>query len=153
LPTRIKFYQSTSAASLPEYQNGAIFIVQRDGTKQLGDMYVDVETGKRLHIKPETDAKIYSETEFEDLTNEVSSLGAIYITYVLDENNERVQTGIRVGDGLAYIKDLPKYPYISQEKIDFWDNKVNAYIATDSVFNGAYTAADANETLVLTRVL
>ena len=46
--------------SLPEHQDGAIFIIERSSTT--GDMYVDVEHGKRLHIVPDSPIKYVSKS-------------------------------------------------------------------------------------------
>ncbi|MBR6529624.1 MAG: hypothetical protein IKT62_06260 [Firmicutes bacterium] len=48
----IKFFRGAAGVSLPEHHDGAIFIVERGSTT--GDMYVDVENGKRLHIVPDS---------------------------------------------------------------------------------------------------
>ena len=48
---KVKFYRGAAGVSLPEHQEGAIFIVERGDTT--GDMYVDVENSKRLHITPD----------------------------------------------------------------------------------------------------
>lgn len=109
---QVRFYRGEVGASLPNQTiNGAIFIVERDAQNNLGDIYIDMDSGKRLHIKPDSDFKIYNNT----LVNKISSLGEIYI--MLDENEN--QTGIKVGDGKAYIGDLPVYPVITQDQITF----------------------------------
>lgn len=157
--TQVKFYRGETGTSLPnETINGAIFVIERDKDKNLGDIYVDMESGKRLHIKPDSDFKIYNNT----LINKISSLGEIYV--ILDEDQN--QTGIKVGDGKAYIGDLPEYPVISKEQFLFWNNKVNAYIGLDdpleeSFANSGITIVpgsfinlpeeEQQETLVLTR--
>lgn len=156
---QVRFYRGEVGASLPNQTiNGAIFIVERDAQNNLGDIYIDMDSGKRLHIKPDSDFKIYNNT----LVNKISSLGEIYI--MLDENDN--QTGIKVGDGKAYIGDLPIYPVISQDQITFWNNKVNAFIGLNSSTEESFATSgikiipssfidlsdvDQQETLVLTR--
>ena len=156
---QVRFYRGEVGASLPnETINGAIFIVERDAQNNLGDIYIDMDSGKRLHIKPDSDFKIYNNT----LVNKISSLGEIYI--MLDENEN--QTGIKVGDGKAYIGDLPVYPVITQDQITFWNNKVNAFIGLNSSTEESFATSgikiipssfidlsdiDQQETLVLTR--
>lgn len=156
---QVRFYRGEVGASLPnETINGAIFIVERDAQNNLGDIYIDMDSGKRLHIKPDSDFKIYNNT----LVNKISSLGEIYI--MLDENDN--QTGIKVGDGKAYIGDLPVYPVITQDQITFWNNKVNAFIGLNSSTEESFATSgikiipssfidlsdvDQQETLVLTR--
>lgn len=156
---QVRFYRGEVGASLPNQTiNGAIFIVERDAQNNLGDIYIDMDSGKRLHIKPDSDFKIYNNT----LVNKISSLGEIYI--MLDENEN--QTGIKVGDGKAYIGDLPIYPVITQDQITFWNNKVNAFIGLNSSTEESFATSgikiipssfidlsdvDQQETLVLTR--
>ncbi len=156
---QVRFYRGEVGASLPNQTiNGAIFIVERDAQNNLGDIYIDMDSGKRLHIKPDSDFKIYNNT----LVNKISSLGEIYI--MLDENEN--QTGIKVGDGKAYIGDLPVYPVITQDQITFWNNKVNAFIGLNSSTEESFATSgikiipssfidlsdvDQQETLVLTR--
>lgn len=52
---QIRFYRGAAEDSLPNYQNGAVFVVSNtnfDDGYYLGDIYVDVDNGKRLKIKP-----------------------------------------------------------------------------------------------------
>lgn len=156
---QVKFYRGEIGTSLPsESINGAIFVIERDKENNLGDIYVDMESGKRLHIKPDSGFKVYDNT----LINKISSLGEIYI--ILDDNQN--QTGIKVGDGKAYIGDLPIYPVISQDQIAFWNNKVNAFIGLDDPLEESFINSgikvvpgsfinlpteEQQETLVLTR--
>ena len=58
---RVRFYRGAQGASLPAaHQDGAIFIVERDQNNNLGDMYVDIDNGKRLHIVPDSGYHSYS---------------------------------------------------------------------------------------------
>ena len=64
---QIKFYRGASGVTLPNYQDGAVFVVaselQKDGLF-LGDMYVDMpgenNTQQRVHVIP--DDAIYYKT-------------------------------------------------------------------------------------------
>jgi len=61
---QIRFYRGASGVSLPEYQDGAIFIISSPKTIDgytTGDMFIDSDNGNRLHIKP-NDA-IYYKTQ------------------------------------------------------------------------------------------
>ena len=52
--------------------------------------------------------------------------------------------GIKIGDGSAYVVDLP-FVNITSEQVNFWNNKVNCYLETELTDEGN------NETLVFTR--
>ena len=117
---RVRFYRGVSGASLPAaHQDGAIFILERDSVNNLGDMYVDVDNGKRLHIVPDSELTIYDPLT---MSGTISTLGR---TYVFQESSK---TGIAVGDGNAYIGDLPVYNFTVRTAIR---NKVNAYLGSE----------------------
>lgn len=124
---KVRFYRGAQGASLPATrQDGAIFIVERTGTDELGynlgDMYVDMDNGKRLHIIPDGELIIYKSS----MSGTTSTLGQVY---VFQESNKN---GIAVGDGKAYIGDLPVYGCDFHEKIaTAFKNKVNAYLGTE----------------------
>lgn len=107
---QIRFYRGADV-SLPAYQNGAVYIVSNQNFEPtdttgngfyLGDMYVDVDEGKRVHIKPE-DA-IYYKTD-DDWANspEWQSASIADKVYILIDN-----TGpkIAVGDGITNVQYL-----------------------------------------------
>ena len=125
---KVRFYRGAQRTSLPAtHQDGAIFIVERDNTNNLGDMYVDVDNGKRLHIIPDSELILYNPAT---MSGTISTLGK---TYIFQENSK---TGIAVGDGNAYIGDLPVYNFIVKTAIQ---NKVNAYLGTE------YLSLDSNQ--------
>lgn len=146
---RVRFYRGAQGTSLPAtHQDGAIFIIERAGTNNLGDMYVDMDNGKRLHIVPDSEFITYDST----MLNTTSSLGQVYLF------QETGKTGIAVGDGQAYIGDLPVYDSTTKAILQ---NKVNAY--TGSTYYQETTASQRatdglnvpndEETLVLSREL
>ena len=151
---KVRFYRGAQGTSLPEtHQDGAIFIIERAGTNNLGDMYVDMDNGKRLHIIPDSELITYKST----MSGIQSTLGRVYI---FQEPNK---TGIAVGDGQAYIGDLPVYNHdIVTTAIK---NKVNAYLGTEyasDLISDAQRQTDGlnlpsqselGETLVLSREL
>ena len=149
---RVRFYRGEQGTSLPAtHQNGAIFIIERAGTNNLGDMYVDMDNGKRLHIIPDSELVTYEPT----MSGTTSTLGQIY---VFQEPNK---TGVAVGDGSAYIGDLPIYNLAVKNAIY---NKVNAYLGTEymsieaskrnqETLSEDIDQATAAETLVLSREL
>ena len=64
-------------------------------------------------------------------TNLISTLGVLYIysdreTIVRDNKTIKV-AGIKIGDGSAYVVDLP-FITVTQAERDFWNNKVRCYI-------------------------
>ena len=113
---KIRFYRGTQGTPLPEtHLNGAIFVLERSGTDDdgygLGDMYVDMNEGKRLHIIPDSHYIIYNDS----MRGQPSTPGTIYI--VMENNN---QIGVKIGDsGNAYIGDLPTYHAVSLEEKEF----------------------------------
>jgi hypothetical protein len=146
---RVRFYRGAQGTSLPAtHQDGAIFIIERTGTNNLGDMYVDMDNGKRLHIVPDSEFITYDST----MLNTTSSLGQVYLF------QETGKTGIAVGDGQAYIGDLPVYDSTTKAILQ---NKVNAYTgsayyqettASQRAADGLNAPNDA-ETLILSREL
>lgn len=65
------------------------------------------------------------------------------------ENNETLARtvyvpGIKIGDGSAYVVDLP-FVNVTSEQINFWNNKVNCYLEPELVVGGD------DETLIFTR--
>ena len=150
---KVRFYRGAQGTSLPAtHQDGAIFIIERANTNNLGDMYVDMDNGKRLHIIPDSELITYSSS----MSGNTSTLGQVY---VFQEPNK---IGIAVGDGSAYIGDLPVYNYTTVTNAI--KNKVNAYLGTEySNLTTAQKQADRlnipssqselGETLVLSREL
>jgi hypothetical protein len=146
---KVKFYRGGGASSLPStMQDGAIFIVER-GDSGLGDIYVDVSNAKRLHIVPDSELIKYNSS----MSGTTSTLGQPYIFQETDK------IGIAVGDGNAYIGDLPVYNFTVKNAIK---NKVNAYLGTEysnlpsnkKQLDGLnLPTEDVGETLVLSREL
>lgn len=86
--------------------------------------------------------------EWQYWGRELSQKGIFYIytdNEVIEEGSSRIQIpGIKIGDGLAYICDLPfvtdylskilwehvndKIIHITQQEREFWNNKVTSYI-------------------------
>lgn len=127
---KIKFYRGAQGASLPSHQDGAIFIVAADNNR--GDMYVDIENGKRLHIVPEQPVIEHTTAEWSTLGLAKSEQGKIYV--YSDYSSQTIEgdtypvPAIKIGDGNAYIVDLPFYNVVTQAEKDFWNHKVDAYM-------------------------
>lgn len=66
-----------------------------------------------------------SKQNWDDRRSLISEEGAIYI-YTEEDKDPRM----KIGDGLAYLIDLPFVvdEHISQRDREFWDNKVSAYL-------------------------
>ena len=124
---KVRFYRGAQGTSLPATpQDGAIFIIERanssDGIYPLGDMYVDMDNGTRLHITPDSELLTYNSS----LAQVHSTLGQPYIFQ--ETNPEKI--GIAIGDGNASIGDLPIYNYTTVNAIK---HKINAYLGTDYI--------------------
>ena len=164
---KIRFYRGSSGTELPPIQNGGIFVVERPGVDKnnsqygLGDIYVDIDNARRLHIVPDSDFIIFDDS----MTNQKSVLGEVYIVVrdkldpttgepVLDEHGDvvQIQAGVRIGDGLAYVGDLPLYD------ADVYSTVQNIANTVDDISNTiqnkiVHTKTDAylgNEYLALT---
>lgn len=79
---------------------------------------------------------IHTTAEWEQLNHIVSAVGEIYVysDYKEDEEGNPIP-GIKMGDGNAYIVDLPfvtaEDARITQEDIDNWNNKVAVRVDGD----------------------
>lgn len=80
-------------------------------------------------------------TEWNKYPGEMSQPGAIYIYSDYMEYEGRNMAGFKIGDGLAYIIDLPfvdkvysdhvqdAVRHVTQTEREFWNNKVRCYIS------------------------
>lgn len=137
---KVKFYRGVAGSSLPlTTEEGAIFVLERDAANGFGDIYVDIANGKRLHIKPENQYIFYDDATMRGLTSEPGCL------YIITEDDDQV--GIKIGDGNAYIGDLPVYgTVIPPKKQAIWDSKIDAFMEQE------INPIDYNEEkLILTR--
>ena len=101
-----------------------------------------------IENKPENIPELFYRTkaEWEDFEREISTAGAIYVYVDAFEINGASIPGVKIGDGLAYIIDLPYINqteanpdiYVSTEDREKWDNKVTAHYSED----------ESNETLI-----
>ena len=127
----IKLYRGGQTASLPdELIDGAIYLLIKDSTS--GEIYADIYD-KRIKISSQE--KIYTRTteEWNNTPLLKSEQNAFYVfsdafPYIDENNNLKYAPGIKIGDGNAYVIDLPFTNNITPEKIAFWDNKVNCYL-------------------------
>lgn len=157
---KVRFYRGAAGTSLPQATSstdGTIFIVERGLNSGLGDMYVDIDTGKRLHIIPDSEIEFYNSS----MSGQTSVVGKVYFF--------QDRAGVAVGDGSAYIGDLPLYSFVTPALKSALSTKVNAYLGTEyrnlnsnqtdldksgsNKLIDSFSAQDASETLVLSREL
>lgn len=141
---KVRFYRGAQGASLPATrQDGAIFIVERTGTDELGynlgDMYVDMDNGKRLHIIPDDELITYKSS----MSGTTSTLGQVYVFQELNKN------GIAVGDGKAYIGDLPVYDFTVAETIASHTTSIAAH---DTAITNHTNKLAAHETALVSKI-
>lgn len=89
-----------------------------------GEELIGDKSNEDLHI-----AAVKTSAEWAELTTLVSVRGEVYVysDYQTDEHGNDIP-GVKMGDGLAYVVDLPFVAgtdyRISQEDIENWNNKV-----------------------------
>lgn len=102
---KIQFYRGSKASLPQELHDGAIYIVDTGETAvngfTRGEMYVD-SGNKRLRMSAQP-TYVYTESQMSQLIGVSSTLGAFYIV----TNSDGEQVGIKIGDGNAYVIDLP----------------------------------------------
>ena len=141
---KVKFYRGAQGTSLPvAHQDGAIFIIERSGSNNLGDMYVDMDNGKRLHIIPDSELLTYNDATMSGIQ---STLGQVY---VFQESNK---IGIAVGDGTSFIEDLPVYDITAKNSIDSLGtlatkNSVSVTAQYDKATSASYTNTNSSKTI------
>lgn len=62
----------------------------------------------------------------------------VYVNYDRDENDHPI-AAFKIGDGNAYLIDLPFYATVSMEDKEFWNNKVRCYINPEDPENIIFT--------------
>ena len=106
-------------------RDGSIYVVQNNG-QNTGDIFVDISSSQRIKIESEVMPEIKTTAQWHannfDSTT-ISTKGKIYIYsdyQTITENNETINIpGYKIGDGLAYIIDLPMCGALTAEKEDF----------------------------------
>ena len=73
---------------------------------------------------------------------EVSVLNTVYIytdRETIERDNKIIKVpGIKIGDGLAYVVDLP-FVTVTQAERDFWNNKVRCFLDAEGTENLVFT--------------
>lgn len=162
---KVRFYKGGDGVSLPPIQNGSIIIVQREGSDtqgfNYGDIYVDIDNATRLRILPNNEYKVFAvNTPRLDLI--IPAPGQLCM--ITNKNNQ--QNGVVIGDGITNLRTLidtsliSNISYTDHLPINFWNNKVSAYIGSDfpkyNTNNNYLTIGELlnidnpNETLILT---
>ena len=78
---RVRFYRGAAGTSLPQPSqstSGSIFIIERQGSNGFGDMYVDMDNGRRLHIAPDNSLVPYYKNNDSIDTPLISNKGTVY---------------------------------------------------------------------------
>lgn len=123
---------TTKEASWKEVGTGAEITVD----DHLDDQSINPVQNKVLTEKFNKIVSIHTTAEWEQLNHIVSVVGEIYVysDYKEDEEGNPIP-GIKMGDGNAYIVDLPfvtaEDARITQEDIDNWNNKVAVRVDGD----------------------
>lgn len=103
--TQIRFYRGTLGTSLPAHNEGAIFVLQGEqleGDIYKGDLYVDVDQGKRLHITENSPIRSGPASNWPGST--LSENGVLYIITPSSSGESPV---IKIGDGATTVGQLP----------------------------------------------
>lgn len=153
---QVKFYRGDQLSSLPNtLEDGAIYLLDKGNSA--GELYADVNN-QRVKIGTGQSSIITKTTAQWNAENpkSISKSGVMYIfsdanSYEEEytENDETLTRtvyvpGIKIGDGSAYVVDLP-FVNVTSEQINFWNNKVNCYLEPEIIEDGD------NETLIFTR--
>lgn len=153
---QVKFYRGDQAASLPNtIEDGAIYVLDKGDNS--GELYTDIDN-QRIKIGTGKSSVVIKTTQewWSENPKTFSEAGEIYVfsdarSYEEEyEENGEILTrtvnipGIKIGDGQTYVIDLP-FSTITDEQINFWNNKVNCYLEIE------YNIQGNEENLVFTR--
>lgn len=142
-----KFYRGVDKSSLPNTpRDGAIYIIdtnENPGAKEgRGEMYVDIGN-RRLQISPPASAANivkYTETAIAEIGGTTSTLGYIYL---ITSDSTGAEIGYKIGDGNAFIRDLPFTTFITTQE------KTNLQILTNNSVSVAVNSIQDSEDLNL----
>lgn len=133
-----KFFRGVDEASLPlTKRDGAIYIIDPNPNSigdSRGKMFVDIGT-KRLEISSPlspVEFNVYTKAQIDSMGSNSSTLGEIYL---ITDNDELV--GFKIGDGNAYIADLPTNNIYTDEDKQTLQDLVNSVSNIESkIANG-----------------
>lgn len=81
-----------------------------------------------------SDVVVHTTAEWAQLTTLVSQRGMIYVWSDYKTENNVPIPAIKIGDGLAYVVDLPFATLaITQSQINSWNNKVSARVSGEEL--------------------
>ena len=111
---KIKFFRGSESSLPQELNDGAIYIIDAgepavDGLTR-GEIYVD-SGNKRLRMSAQP-TYVYTESQVAALVGVESIRGAIYV--ITDSSGNQI--GIKIGDGNAYVIDLPTVDFTKIQK-------------------------------------
>ena len=150
---QIKFYRGGQNTSLPATRRDGAIYIKQTGAEE-GEIWIDLN---QQRIKLGGDKNVDSSMVYTDTTENwnsrrtlVSENGAIYVYEDLTESaadSDVSIPGIKIGDGSAYLIDLP-FLTVGVTEIDreFWNNKVDCYAMARDL-----TDESEDRTLVFTR--
>lgn len=153
---QVKFYRGDQTASLPNtIEDGALYLLDKGNNS--GELYADIGNQRVKVGSGQSFIEIKTTQEWRaENPKTISKSGVIYIfsdaRHYEEEYEENGETltrtilvpGIKIGDGQTYVVDLP-FSTITEEQVNFWNNKVNCYLETE------FNAQGSNENLVFTR--
>ena len=125
--------QNTSLSNVP-ITDGAVYVIANESNT--GDVYADVGQ-QRIRIgSGESNIQIKTTQEWRDETPKtVSQEGVFYIFVETDSEDKFTSTRVKIGDGKAYVVDLPFIDQnrleITQNQIDHWNHKLD--LATEVI--------------------
>lgn len=143
--------------------NNFVYTLQVDTSPELqlkidSDPNLSMDLAESINIIRREGSKVYYDTteNWNLVPDLISERGAIYVysdrySYVDDVGNLILIPGLKVGDGSAYLIDLPftdadtirtlaehikdNVRHITQEERTFWNNKVSSYVNQDDTEN------------------
>ena len=132
--------------AIKEIGPGTVYTLTREGK------FIVLDGGGSLQSQVELPYTYMSTAEWDEQPPMVSEPGALYIwsDYRQDEQGHNIP-GIKVGDGNAYVKDLPFQDegylshilntdiHVTAEEKEFWNNKVTCYIPQNDPTNVIFT--------------
>lgn len=116
-------------------ETGMVDILYVDTTNDVsyywdGAMYRSIRGDSSIDIIARTTA------EWSQMTGYISKLGGIYIYTDYRMEEETPIPAIKIGDGKAYVVDLPFFDTgVTESDREFWNNKVSAKMSTSTAEN------------------
>lgn len=130
----------------PILAKGEIGFDVTNGKNKIGDGVTPWENLEYFVVESDLIKNIIFEANttqgWAEKTTEVSVLNTVYIytdREIIERDNKIIKVpGIKIGDGLAYVVDLP-FITVTQAERDFWNNKVRCLLDTRDSENLIFT--------------